>query len=182
MFVILHGWAGNFEGHWQTWLAERLRARGDTVEYPTLPDFDEPQLDVWVRTFHDLLLDRDERVVAVCHSLAVITWFHLATRVDEQLVTRAVLVAPPSASSGIDELEGFFPVPLDPAAVNRIAGETLLVCADDDPYCVEGGKEIYGDPLRIDSIVLDGGAHLNVEAGYGKWPDIERWVTKGWQT
>jgi predicted alpha/beta hydrolase family esterase len=181
VYLIVHGWAGNSEGHWQTWLAERLRDRGADVEYPTLPDFDEPELERWVGTVHDLLTDETPEV-AICHSLGVVTWLHLATRVDRQLVRRAILVAPPSASSGIDEITEFFPVPLDPAAVNRIAAETLLVHSDNDPYCTEGARLIYGDPLRIDSIVVPGAAHINVEAGFGEWPEIERWVVDGWRT
>ena len=37
-FLILHGWQGSGPGHWQTWLAGRLRDRGERVSYPELPE------------------------------------------------------------------------------------------------------------------------------------------------
>ena len=44
-FLIVHGWHGSGQNHWQTWLANRLAAAGEYVRYPVLPDFDTPRLD-----------------------------------------------------------------------------------------------------------------------------------------
>ena len=43
-YLILHGYQGSGPGHWQTWLAGRLRAGDAVVHYPDLPDADRPQL------------------------------------------------------------------------------------------------------------------------------------------
>ena len=172
-YLILHGWAGNEPEHWQTWLAERLAARGERVRYPILPDFHHPKLDDWLATLDDGLSNLPDDGVVVCHSLAVILWLHHAARRVGKKVARAVLVAPPSPYLGMEELADFFPVPLDAEGVQLASKRTILVCSDNDPYCTEGAQTIFGDPWHLETIVVPGGGHLNVEAGFGEWPAIE---------
>jgi len=59
-FLILHGWQGSGPGHWQTWLAGRLRDRGERVSYPELPEPDTPRLERW-REALELELSAEER-------------------------------------------------------------------------------------------------------------------------
>src|SRR3954454_21948826 len=47
-YLILHGYQASGPGHWQTWLAGRLRSGEATVAYPDLPDADSPQLRSWL--------------------------------------------------------------------------------------------------------------------------------------
>jgi predicted alpha/beta hydrolase family esterase len=35
--LIVHGWQASGPGHWQTWLAGRLRDVRESVQYPLLP-------------------------------------------------------------------------------------------------------------------------------------------------
>jgi predicted alpha/beta hydrolase family esterase len=81
-FLVLHG-LGNHrpQEHWQWWLVEQLRWRGEQVLYPQLPDPDLPDLTSWL----DLLvgeyaqLGDGERVI-VCHSLACALWCQASER------------------------------------------------------------------------------------------------------
>ena len=86
-----------------------------------------------------------------------------------------LLVAPPSLGAGVAAIEPFFPIPIDADAVAQAAGETRLVCSDNDPYCPEGGIELYGEPLGIPAELLPGAGHVNTDAGYGPWPGLEAW-------
>ena len=178
-YLILHGWAGNEPEHWQTWLAALLAAEGKTVRYPHLPDFDHPKLDAWLDTLDEELAGLAEDLVVACHSLGSILWMHHAARRSEGRIARAVLVAPPSPELGMQELADFFPVPLDPEGIAGAAAETILVCSDNDPYCPEGAKERFGDPLGIETVLVEGGRHLSVEAGYGDWPEMASLVVAG---
>jgi uncharacterized protein len=166
--LILHGWQGSGPDHWQTWLAERLRAR-----YPDLPQPDTPHLDEWLEVL-DAELERGPQVV-VCHSLACVLWLHHAHRGNGPPVERVLLVAPPSESVDCDDLHGFFPLSVEPADLARAAGSTRLVCSDNDPYCPEGAAHVYGEPLGIDTELMAGAGHINPDAGYGPWPEVERW-------
>ena len=167
-FLILHGWLGNGPGHWQAWLADRLSAAGETVAYPALPDPDRPSPRAWLAALEAELERLPGTPVALCHSLACLLWLHHAARVPAP--GPALLVAPPSPTTGIAELDPFFPVPAAPA----LAPGSRLVCADDDPYCPEGAAHVYGG-LGVPLDLVPGGGHLNSDTGFGPWPEVEAW-------
>jgi predicted alpha/beta hydrolase family esterase len=173
-FLILHGLETSGPGHWQTWLAARLRADGERVAYPDLPDADLPTLAAWRSTLEGELgaLPAGE-VIVICHSLACLLYLHHVGDGGAQ-ADRVLLAAPPSEASGVSEIQAFFPVPL-PALQRGVR----LVCSDNDPYCPEGAAELYGKPLRLPVDVLPGRGHLNPEAGYGPWPAVEAWCLQG---
>jgi uncharacterized protein len=173
-FLILHGLQGSGPGHWQTWLAARLRADSERVAYPDLPDADMPSPASWRSVLEgELAVLPQGEVIVVCHSLSCLLWLHHVAEGGAQ-ADRALLVAPPSEGAGIPEIAGFFPVPLP--ALNPGA---RIVCSDNDPYCPEGAATLYGEPLGIPVDVLPGRGHLNPEAGYGQWPAVEAWCLDG---
>lgn len=177
-FLILHGWQGSGPEHWQSWLAERLSAAGQVVRYPLLPGCDRPCPDRWGAALHEELgaLQGSERVV-ICHSLASVLWMREASRLPPELrVDRCLLVAPPCPSVGIEELARFYPTGADRDAIGRAAATTRLVCSAADPYCPDGAQNHWGAPLGLDTDVLAGGGHLNADAGFGPWPEVEEWA------
>jgi predicted alpha/beta hydrolase family esterase len=105
-----------------------------------------------------------------------VLWLRHAPAVRErQRPDRVLLVAPPSGPGDQAELNAFFPVELDPAAVAAAAGSTQLVCSDDDPWCPEGAAAVYGEPLQIPTEVIPGAGHIDDDSGYGPWPHLEAW-------
>lgn len=175
-FLLLHGLYGSSPEHWQHWLAPRLESAGHSVRFPQLPDPDTPSPRVWRDTILEEVatLRGDERVV-LCHSLSCIAWLHACGDVEPP-VDRVALVAPPSATAGLPELEPFFPVLVTAADVARAARHTRLICSDDDPYCPEGAAALYAGPLDIPVDFQPGRGHLNVDAGLGPWPAMEAWA------
>jgi predicted alpha/beta hydrolase family esterase len=179
-FLILHGWQGSGAGHWQTWLADRLAGRGEHVRYPSLPDADAPRADRWAAAMHAelgaLAAAPGERVV-LCHSLGGVLWLREAARVTPAArVHRVLLVAPPCPGGAPPEIAGFFPTGATPAALAGAAGDTRIVCATDDPYCPEGAASCWAAPLGLPADIVRGGGHLNPEAGFGPWPEMEAWA------
>jgi predicted alpha/beta hydrolase family esterase len=175
--LLVHGWQGSGAGHWQRWLAEQLRAAGRQVHFPDLPDADAPALQPWL----DALRGELEALPAdgfdvLCHSLGSVLWLHhVATADDAPRPARVALVAPPSPHVDIVELAEFVPPPLDVDAVRHASGGTVLVAADNDPYCPETAAIAYGRPLRMPTTVVADGGHLNVAAGFGPWPAALAW-------
>jgi predicted alpha/beta hydrolase family esterase len=178
-FLVLHGWQNHRPaGHWQWQLTEALRAGGEQVLYPQFPSPDEPSLAGWTRLLRAELaqLGSGERVV-VAHSLAVPLWLSAAgTLTPDERVDRVLLVAPPAAAvlARHPEVEEFARVPQDPTALAHAAGTTRLAASDDDPYCPGGAAGVFAG-LGLDTDVLPGAAHLDLDAGYGRWPAVEAW-------
>lgn len=173
--LIVHGLGGSGPDHWQTWLAERLLARDVSVSYPDLPDPDAPMLGVWLETL-GTEVDRlgPDGLVVACHSLGAVTWMHLAAGAGHRLAERVLLVAPPSDGAGVEELAEFVPAPFDAAGIALAAGTSRVVCASfGDPYRPEDPGLF--EPLGIPIDVIEGGGHLNTDAGYGPWPEVEAW-------
>ncbi|MDA0164145.1 alpha/beta hydrolase [Solirubrobacter ginsenosidimutans] len=165
-YLILHGWQGSGPGHWQTWLAGRLRAADAAVHFPDLPDADHPHLSAWLEALERELDAIGEPPVVLCHSLACLLWLHHAGSGGSP-AERVLLVAPPSRAGVPDELDSFFGAP------DIEAGR--LVHSDDDPYCPEGAGTLYRGPADL----LPGQGHINPDAGYGAWPAAEAWARDG---
>jgi predicted alpha/beta hydrolase family esterase len=183
-FLLLHGWQNRRPpGHWHHWLAGELAAAGHHVVYPQLPDPDQPILADWLAALrtHLTALPDGERTV-VCHSLGCMLWLHAAaTGQVPTPVDRVLLVAPPGPDvvAGIPEIAEFRPPPVTGEQLGVAALHTRLVCSDNDPYCPAGAAADYGVPLNIPTTVLDGAAHLDMDAGYGSWPSIRDWCLSG---
>jgi predicted alpha/beta hydrolase family esterase len=182
-FLVVHGWQNHRPAeHWQHWLTESLRASGEQVLYPQLPDPDMPSLETWRAVLRDELamLGDGERVV-ICHSLGCLLWLrHAETAAPEHRVDRVLLVCPPGPSTLPSELAAFHAAPLDAAAVRASVRDRVeLVCTDADPWCPEGAVALYGRALDLPVHVIEGAGHLSLDEGYGPWPAVERWAREG---
>lgn len=176
-YLILHGLEGSGPDHWQSWLARRLEAAGAPVAYPDLPDPDDPHPEAWLAALRGELArpEAAERVV-LCHSLACLLWLRAAADAPEPLADRVLLVAPPWRED-VEPVARFLDHGASAGDIARGARETLVVCSDADPYCPPGALEAVARPLNIPGVVLPGAGHLNTEAGFGPWPEVEDWAT-----
>jgi len=178
--VAIPGWNGSGDGHWQTWLEQRLSEDGRTTRRPAFTDLDHPELADWLAALRATLAELPaDGYDVVAHSLGAVLWLHhVADPQDAPPAARVALVAPPSPTTSYPEIAAFFPPPVDVDAVRHGADGTVLVAGDDDPYLPEGIGAAYGLPLRIATTVVAGGGHLNVESGYGEWPAVLDWCRR----
>src|SRR4051794_27112158 len=168
-YLILHGYQGSGPGHWQSWLAGRLRSADAIVRFPDLTDADQPNLQLWLDALERELDAFSEAPVVICHSLACLLWMHHVAR-EGKPATRLLLVAPPSLAGAPETLHSFFPGP----AVTL--DDARLVCSDNDPFCPEGAANVYpGLPTDI----LPRAGHINPDTGFGPWPAVEAWARDG---
>jgi predicted alpha/beta hydrolase family esterase len=173
-FLILHGLEGSGPDHWQTWLAGRLRERGERVAYPDLPDPFDPQPEPWLAALREELAALDGERVVLCHSLACLLWLQHARSGAADAADRVLLVAPPAAWH-IPAVARFRPDGVQAADVERIAGSTLMFCGDPDPYCPGSAITVYGGLVQA-ARCIPGAGHVNPDAGYGPWPAVEEWA------
>lgn len=102
-------------------------------------------------------------------------WLHHAARRPAAAVARALLVAPPQPDEDEPQSAGFRPVPFDREGVAAAAGETRLVCSNDDPWCPPEASHRIGEAIGAPIDWLANAGHVNTAAGYGPWPALEAW-------
>jgi predicted alpha/beta hydrolase family esterase len=173
-FLILHGLEGSGPDHWQTWLSGRLRERGEHVRYPDLPDPFDPHPDDWLAALRPELAALEGERIVLCHSLATLLWLLHARSGATDAADRVLLVAPP-CTDDVEPVVRFRPDGVTAEDVRRAAKSTRMLCSDADPYCPAGAASTFGDPLVLDYEVIPGAGHLNTDAGYGPWPEVESW-------
>ncbi len=170
--LILHGWGGSDDPHWQAWLAGEIAKDYGTVAFPLLDNPHFPTKNRWVRQVKSLL-ETFEPEVVICHSLANTLWFHLCHEGAIAPVKRLLLVAPPRLDLAIDTIKTFFPV--EPPA-NLFAEEVLMVTSDNDPYMSREEAAGLQAALGIEMKVLANAGHINADSGFGEWPWVLEWV------
>ena len=169
--LLLHGWGGSDNPHWQSWLAGEIAKDYGSVSFLELSDYDSPLLDVWKKELIQHLEEFRPDVV-ICHSLANTLWFHLCN--DKSIkkgIKKLFLVAPPSLNSEIQELKSFFPVQ---TPSNLYAKETILVTSTNDPYMSIDEANRLQKSLNVEMKLLQDAGHINADSGYGEW----NWILK----
>jgi predicted alpha/beta hydrolase family esterase len=116
-----------------------------------------------------------EQPVVLAHSLSCLLWLRHASRAEGRIAERVLLVAPPAVDT-VPAVVRFSDFDPDPARVRAAAGHTRIFCSDDDPYNPAGAVSTHAEPLGLPVEVIPGAGHLNVDAGYGPWPAVERWA------
>lgn len=171
-FLILHGLGGSGPEHWQTWLYKQLVDAGEKVYYPTLPDYNNPQLENWIHTleetFEGILSDQ---ITVVAHSLGCILWLHFVSKNEQlikRLVKRVVLVAPPSPFLKHEIIQGFFPIPLKGRETIQSCNNILQIQSTNDPYCSVEDSHFFKD-LGLEQHLVFNKGHINIDSGFGEW-------------
>ncbi len=171
--LILYGWHGSDEPHWQAWLARELAADNCIVAFPHLSDNLNPDLETWLQEALEVYEELRPDVV-VAHSLGNILWFHLCSRIAHR-VQKLLLCAPPRDLGDTPEVATFFPAPTPEDLMGR---ETLMVVSDDDPYMSPEESRALAEALGVPLRVLHGAGHINAASGYGAWPWVKEWVVQ----
>jgi serine hydrolase len=182
MIVIVHGYDGSGEGHWQRWLEAELVRRAVPCTFPDLPDPTAPRKDVWVRSLADALAHAGRApVTLVCHSLGCIAVDHLlaerhARGAPAREIRAALLVAPPSPYLLFEPIQSFLPPPRDREAWAPLAPRTLVVGSDDDEHISAEELRELAAAIGTDCRIVPGAGHINVATGYGPWPFVLEWL------
>lgn len=170
--LLLHGWGGSDDPHWQAWLAGEIAKDYGTVSFPLLDNPHFPTKNRWIKQTKSLLAEFQPEVV-ICHSLGNTLWFHLCHEGDIPSVKRLLLVAPPRLDLQLDTIKSFFPV-TPPSSL--FAEEVMLVTSDNDPYMTQEEASELQKALGVEMKVLNNGGHINADSGFGEWPWVKEWV------
>jgi len=172
--LLVHGWGGSNFPHWQSWLAGELAKDYGQVSFIKLSNFDFPNLTLWKKELQEELTQFQPDIV-ISHSLANTLWFHLCNDLTLQIVKKLYLVAPPSFTSNLTELNTFFPLELP---TQTYAEKAILIGSSNDPYMKVSELKELQKSLGIKLEVIEDAGHLNADSNYGEWPWILEEVKK----
>jgi predicted alpha/beta hydrolase family esterase len=170
--LILHGWGGSHDPHWQYWLSQELKNHQIDVLFPTLPNEDYPNLLEWKEAVLNYL-DTFKPSKVILHSLANTLWLHLIGDKRFKEVSTLLMVAPPALELDIFELQ-CFNLKTPPNFYG--AKEGLMVLSSNDPYMQLSEGEMLAQQLGIKTLILQDAGHINSDSGFGAWPFPLHWV------
>lgn len=168
--LIIAGWGGSDFPHWQSWLAGELAKDYGCVNFLKFNDFEYPNLSMW-KSELEVCIKNFKPDIVICHSLANILWFHLCNEGKLQEIQKLYLVAPPSLTCDIKELQSFYPIDLPKKLFSK---ETLLITSTDDPYMTKDEAKKIQISLGVKMEILQDGGHINADSGFGEW----KWILK----
>ncbi|MFF0315991.1 RBBP9/YdeN family alpha/beta hydrolase [Micromonospora sp. NPDC005252] len=172
--IIFHGTGGNPDVVWYRWLAERLEARGYTVEVPHLPGVNvEP-----IATFLPTVLDGrrfDEDTVLVGHSGGAALLLALLEHVEVP-VAQAILVAGYCTRPNTRE-EPVLKESYDWAAIRSHVRDIFFINSRADPYgCDDRQGRAMFERLGGTQIVRDDGHFGDYNQPYERFELLDRLI------
>lgn len=155
--LIVPGLGDSGPEHWQTW----LQARERTAVRVTQQRWDKPDLERWTARVREAIDSASTPVWLVSHSFGCLASVQAAVERPGR-VAGALLVAPADpdrvGARGVLFAE-------------RLGFPSLLVASTTDPWLKFSAAKDWAE--RWGSRLLDLGpaGHVNVESGYGPWPE-----------
>lgn len=184
--LINHGLANRrLPNHWQRHLATELRQQGHLVSYAQFANPEQPELESWQRLLvaeAELLVDAGDELgelIFIGHSLGCLNFLWAA--VHDSLPTRfnrSLLVAPADPAL-LPDLEIGGLLLTDPGFAKQIkayAGELTVVASDADQWIPRGIGPTFGEPLQVEPVIIEGGKHISLADGWGRWQGVIDWV------
>jgi predicted alpha/beta hydrolase family esterase len=165
--LIVPGLGGSGPHHWQTYL-ERSFPGASRVHQD---DWDRPDRDAWIERV-TAAVEAAPGAVLVAHSLGCAAVAHAVTARPDLPVSAALLVAPADVDrehGSADCLRGFAPMPCAP-----LPFRSIVVASADDPYMTLARARALADDWGAEFVDAGALGHINVDAGFGPWPEGER--------
>jgi predicted alpha/beta hydrolase family esterase len=169
--LFVPGLGGSGAGHWQT-LLERDIPNSRRVEQS---DWNAPRRADWIEVLKSAL-DKAPGAVVVAHSLGCILLAHVAAEYPTLPIRAALLVAPADVESvgpAREAVQGFGPIPMQ-----CLPFPSTVVTSADDPYVSVERATVFAAAWGGTLIDIGRCGHINVEAGFGPWPDGRRMLER----
>ena len=194
--LIHHGWTNTRQpDHWQRNLTHALRLQGHHVSYAQYPETQQPNFDEWsallvaelehLVELRELSDNRNAELILVAHSLGCVNIMKSALEglIGAQLRANRTLLVAPASQEKLGavptfkfELESTEAQADLRAALANFAGDVTLVASEDDVWLPKGIRAEYADPLGLTPVIIEGGQHLSLQDGWGKWHGVIDWV------
>jgi predicted alpha/beta hydrolase family esterase len=164
--ILLHpGWHNSGPAHWQSHWQNEFPG----IERVEQSDWAKPVAADWVRGMQNAARGGSGRVIVVAHSLGCLSLAHWSAvhRAEARRIAGALLVAPadPVREGLAGSIRGFLPMPQ-----LALPYPAIVVASDNDPYCSVTRTEALNQAWQARMVIIPQAGHINVEAGFGPWP------------
>lgn len=164
-YLIVPGWQGSAEDHWQSHWQRSLPNSGRVEQ----ADWMAPLCEDWVAALEQAIVSAAGPVILIAHSLgcmAVVHWAAHAPRALLQQVQGALLVAPADVErpNCPPALRNFAPIPKAP-----LPFPCQVVGSDNDPAISAPRALELAREWGAEAGILTGAGHINVKSGHQCW-------------
>ncbi|MFM2208520.1 MAG: hypothetical protein RIQ96_163 [Pseudomonadota bacterium] len=162
--LILPGWQGSGPTHWQS-LWERRHHYTRVQQH----DWARPLRGDWVARLEDEIVDREDQVVLVAHSLGCVLAAAWATHSRNAARVKGALLVAPCDSERADlrqVLRTWAPVPQQ-----ALPFTSVVVASRDDSYCDFPRAQAFAQAWGAQFIDHGACGHINADSGLGSWPE-----------
>jgi len=177
--IIVHQWGSGPEGDWYPWLKKQFELRGYGVVVPKMPNPDSPDIDDWIRVIEREVIEPNEDVILVGHSVgAQAILRYVAGLKEKQKLGELVLVAPWFSLTNLSPEEEkiakpWLKTPIDFESVKAHTKEITAIFSSNDPYVpLKENLDICETKLGAETIVEGDMGHFTAEDGITKLPLI----------
>jgi len=160
--LTIPGYGGSGEEHWQSYWEKEF----PNIERVEQADWNAPQLLQWVEAL-DCVIQQNQQVILVAHSLACALVAHWALRHDTSSVLGAFLVSASDVDSPAHtpaEVRNFSPMPLA-----ALPFKSMLVASMNDPYVSIDRAEQFAKAWGSEFHPIGEFGHINAESKLGSW-------------
>jgi hypothetical protein len=155
--LIVPGLGDSGPGHWQTW----WEAQDGNARRVHQTDWRTPELERWSARVGEAIGQAQGPVWLVAHSFGCLASVQAAAARPER-VAGALLVAPASpAKCGLERSLPRRPLPFP----------SLVVASLDDPWLPFAAATAWSKRWGSRLVGLGHAGHINVDSGYGPWPE-----------
>lgn len=175
---IIHGWGGNPDDAWISWLRKKLMEKGFAVLAPKMPDIENPKIKEWVSFLSDLVGKPDEETFFVGHSIGCQTIMRYLEKIYPQKISGAIFVAGwfnlKNLESPKEEkiAEPWVETPIDFKKVKNSTTSLNVILSDNDPFVPLGDKKIFENKLGAKIILQKDKGHFTEDDGVIEIPEI----------
>ncbi len=170
--IIVPGIGGSDHNHWQSWLQRRLTSCSRVQQQ----DWNKPFLAQWVESFVSVTSLIETPIQVVAHSFGCLTTVAAVQQYPElaKKIKKLILVAPANPSRFGEN--GFARDSLGNYAdfFNRIKLNIRaeMIISENDPWLNFEDAQALAQAWNIQAINLGQVGHINVDSGFGPFPEI----------
>lgn len=172
--LIVPGFHGSGAAHWQSWLA---RQHPNTIRLTNV-DWESPKIEIWAQEIIRLLKKAKHPVWIVAHSFGCLASVFAGALYPEK-IAGALLVAPADpkrfCKQGLIETNALLHNQQTNLAAEIVTIQnqfpSLVVGSMNDPWLKFSDAIDLANDWGSKFINLGNAGHINVESGYGAWPE-----------